>query len=157
MPSVLDNSIVDSLLGVVDDVRSSVHSFAGDRQHVVKLVRRTWSGKERYQGEDHLEEIVLSPPPRVMFENLQSRSYTLRPEGRQEDGVVKVTEISLAAYQEDDLTGGDIPPNVEFYWALEDAHGQGLRRREYVLFGPPIADREKDIGWTVYLKRAEAV
>lgn len=157
MASVLDKTIVDGLLPVVDSIRSSVHGFAGDRQYVVKLVRRVWSGPQRYQGEDRLEEVILDPPPRVQFENLQSRSYTLRPEGRQEDGVVKLSEISLAKYQEDDLTGGDVPLNQEFYWALEDAHGQGVRRREYILAGPPIADREKDIGWTVYLKRAEAV
>jgi hypothetical protein len=71
--------------------------------------------------------------------------------------MVKVSEISLANFQEDDLTGGSLGPAVQFFWLLKDAHGQGVHSRAYVPAAPPTADREKTLGWVVYLRRAEGV
>ena len=71
--------------------------------------------------------------------------------------MLKVSEISLANYQEDDLTGGSLGSTVQFFWLLKDAHGQGVHSRADVPAAPPTADREKTLGWVVYLRRAEGI
>lgn len=155
MASNLGDNLVDDLLPTIDDLRGDLLPAFGTRQYEVKLVTRTWTGTERGDGESSDSEVLISPPPRVETDAPPSGlHYELRPQGRIEEGTVKLTEISLAGYQEDDLTGGTLDSNVEFFWALEDAQGQGIRKRYYVLAAPPFADREKTLGWVVYLRRA---
>jgi hypothetical protein len=157
MASTLDTSLVDKLLPVVDKLRGSLLPKFGVRQYVVKLVKRTWTGRERGDGDFSDVEVVVTPPPMVDFPAPPGSRYDLRPQGREEEGLIKVTEISLKNYQEVDLTGGDLPKAVQFFWLLKDAHGQGLASRAYLPANPPIADRDKTIGWVVYLRRAEGV
>jgi len=157
MPATLDNSLVDRLLPLVDRLRGTLPVRFGTRQYVVKLVKRTWTGVERGDGEFADVEVTMDPPPMVEVPAPPGFRYDLRPQGREEEGLVKVTEISLANYQEADLTGGSLNANVQFFWLLKDAHGQGIGSRAYLPANPPVADREKTIGWIVYLKRAEGV
>lgn len=157
MPATLDTSLVDKLLPVVDRIRGSLLPKFGTRQHIVRLVKRTWTGVERGDGDFSDVEVTVTPPPMVEFPAPPGFRYDLRPQGREEEGLVKVTEISLRNYVEADLTGGDLPGTVQFFWLLKDAHGQGVGTRAYLPANPPVADRNKTIGWVVYLKRAEGV
>jgi len=155
--SVLGDNLLDDLLPVVDDLRGDLLPQFGIRQYTVKIVRKIWDGPERGDGNFRLEKLELSPQPMVDMRNYSADGlrYGLIPQGRTDEGLIKVTELSLAAYQEDDLTGGKLPANVELYWEITDAQGQGVEPRFFVPAGPPIADREKTLGWVVFLKRAE--
>lgn len=158
MASTLDNSLVDDLLPVVDDLRGDLFPAFGVAQYEVRLVRRKWDGEERGDGNFQDTEVVMAPIPLVEVPSPPGWRYDLRPQGREEESLIKVTAISLANYQEDDLTGGpNLPVDVQFFWLLKDAHGQGVRSRAYVPAAPPSADRLKTIGWVVYLRRAEGV
>lgn len=157
MPSTLDSSLVDKLLSTVDALRSSLLPKFGVRQYRVKIVRRTWSGAEIGDGSFVDVEIVMDPPPKVDVGPPPGWKFDLRPQGREEDGMIKLSEISLSQYAEDDLTGGTLGSTVQFFWLLKDAHGQGVHSRAYVPAAPPTADREKTLGWVVYLRRAEGI
>lgn len=158
MPSTLGNSLLDKLLPLVDQLRGTLLPAFGVRQYGIKLVKRTWSGVERGDGDFSDVEVAMTPPPFVEIGAPPGWRYDLRPQGREEDGMLKVTEISMVNYQEDDLTGGNaLPSTVQFFWLLKDAHGQGVRSRAYVPACPPTADRDKTLGWVVYLRRAEGV
>lgn len=158
MPSTLDTSLVDKLLPVVDQLRANLLPAFGVRQYVVKVVKRTWSGTEIGDGTFTDSEVTLSPPPAVAIGAPPGFRFDIRPQGREEEAMIKVSEISLSNYQEDDLTGGALAsPSVQFFWLLKDAHGQGVHSRAYVPAAPPVADREKTLGWVVYLRRAEGV
>lgn len=151
MASVLDTSVVDDLLPTIDEIRQIADDL-GIRQYKVSTVRRTWTGEERGEGIPSTALTELTPAPRVEYKS--GLKYVLNPEGRNEEGYLKITELSLANYQEDDLTGGDLARNEEFFWQLEDNHGQGVRKRYYLLSAPPVVDREDTIGWVIYLRRA---
>jgi hypothetical protein len=159
MSSTLDQSLVDQLLPDVDDIRADLLPAMGIRPYIVKTVRRTWSGEEIGDGVPTVVETVLTPPPMVTDKN--GASFTMRPEARVEDAELRVTELSLANYQEADLLGAPagtrLPANVEFFWVLADAHGQAIKARSYTVSGVPVPDREKTIGWIVKLARAEGV
>lgn len=155
MANDLDDSIVDDLLTTVDDIRGDLLPLAGIRTFDVYTMTRTWSGVEVGDGDSTDVETLLFPTPKVAKSAPKGISYTVRPQGREEDGDLWVTELSMAQYAEDDLTGGDLSKNVEFFWILKDGHGQGARRRAYTLGAVPIADRENTIGWVVNIVRAE--
>lgn len=158
MASVLDTSLVDKLLPTIDKLRGALLPKFGTVQHTVKLVTRTWYGEERGDGEFSDVEVTVDPIPEVIIAAPPGWRYDLRPQGREEESMIKVVGISLKNYQEADLTGGeDLPKTVQFFWLLQDAHGQGVRSRAYVPAAPPVADREKTLGWVVYLRRAEGV
>jgi hypothetical protein len=149
--STLEDNLVDDLVGdVIDDLRAELYESMGTRQHKVSIVRRTWSGPERGEGAVVSEEVaVISPPP--LFQS--STQYRLTPAGRDEQGDARLTEVSLR-YSEEDLLGGSIPGNVEFFYVVEDMRGQGIAPAFYVPNGRCQTDREQSIGWTVYLNRA---
>lgn len=158
MASTLDTSLVDRLLPTIDRLRGNLLPKFGVRQYEVRIVRRTWTGEERGDGIFLDSEVVLTPPPLVQVGAPPGFRYDVRPQGREEEGLYKVTELSLARYQESDLTGGnDLPKQVEFFWLLKDAHGQGVLSRAFFPAAPPAPDREKTLGWVVYLRRAEGI
>lgn len=159
MSSILDNSLVDQLVPLVDELRSDLMPEMGIRQYAVYLVRRRWSGVRRGAAGTSptiISDVLMDPPPRVIIPNNEGAlHYEMTEAGRQEEGLIQLTEISLFQFTEADLTGSPIGPNEEFYYRVVDAHGQSIKTRYYVLESPPTADREKDIGWTLFLKRAE--
>ena len=158
--AVLDTSLVDSLLPVVDSLRE-LHTSFGTRSWQVYTVKRTWSGSRRGEGNgvdpDYTDSAVeLTPSPEVM----DRRRRMLDPTGMDEVGEVELHEVSLT-YTETDLlgaAGGNLAANVEFFYKLVGTHGQ-LQVTRYFVIGkrPVIADREKTIGWIVTLERAEGV
>ncbi len=153
--ATLDSSLVDSLVAsVVDPLRSALYPQMGIRAYNVALVRRRWAGGRRNQGTpSFVEEVTMDPPPKVTIENNQmALRYDAQPHGRDEEGEVILSEVSLQ-YTEGELTGEPIAINEEFYYRITDAHGQAMKPRYYVITGPPVPDREKDIGWRVRLRR----
>ncbi len=156
--AILDDSLVDQLLGMVDDVRGSLNPAMGVRQFRVFVVRRQWTGGVRGPGGSSgvpvlTSEVELLPQPAFAEPNTQQAlHYELPPAGRDEEGMASLSEVSLT-YTEVDLTGGVIGPDEDFYYRVVDAHGQGIPARYYQPSGPPFADREKTIGWRVGLRR----
>jgi hypothetical protein len=152
----LQDNLVDDLVEIVDDLRSELYLSMGNRQHEVSLVRRTWSGGRRGVGTVSYDlDEVIDPPPLLTESRLQSSGdrYELLPTGRDEQGGATLTEISLQ-YTEDDLTGGTLGDDEEFYYRVTDLRGQALSVNFYVVTAPPSTDRQKDIGWVVSLLKA---
>lgn len=150
--ATIGTSLVDDLLSVVDDLRTELPTDMGIRQWRVFVVRRTWSGDERGQGTYTESELELVPRPVVRFGGLSHKS---NPEGRDEDGDVVLTEVSLT-YTETELGGdGTFADNVELFYRLDDAMGQGTPSRIFVPRKPPFPDRERDIGWRIVLTRRQ--
>lgn len=155
MPATLGNSIVDKLIPKVDAIRAKLYGLAGTRQHAVHVVRRRWDGGRRNVGAATIvSDAAMSPPPAVLDAKGKPLSYEATPIGRDEEGEIELHEVSLTM-TEAELLGTPIAANEEWYFRVTDAHGQGIRPRYYVPSKPPRADREKEIGWIVYLKRAE--
>lgn len=155
--STFDSSLVDDLVPTVDSLRSELLPAFGVRAHRVYLVRRQWSGAKRSVGTvSVLSEVEMLPPPLIKdgAPRTSEQRYELKSHGRDEEGEVEASEISLT-YTEAELTGGVIPAREEFFWKVVDAHGQAQSTRYYVPAAPPRVDREESIGWTVILKRAD--
>lgn len=151
--AVLDTDLLgDALVGVVDEVRREVHGALGTRPHRVTIVTRTWSGARRGEGTPTETALELDPPPRVTDLALRNE---LRPGGREEEGDVLLTEVSLR-YTEAELMPSS-ERNVEWAYRITDAHGQDLRPRFYVPARPPRVRRGDHPGdgidWAIALRR----
>lgn len=149
--------LADDLVGVADLVRGTVHEALGTRPYVVDLVTITWSGTRPGDGTASVAVEAVSPAPRVP----QYVRDEMRPGGRDEEGTIEVTEIS-GTYSEAELykpPGAVLVRNVEFFWRVTDAHGQGARPRWYVPAAPPKSRRgdEKDAqaDWSIRLRLVE--
>lgn len=147
MPATLGDSIIDSLTGVVDSIRSDLSAVAGDHPFRLYRVVRTWTGNDRGEGDATEVETEIVPRPVIV----PLVRYDLEPGGRQEDGDLKATEISLA-YAESDLTLEGAAANVELFYRVK---GQDIGTREYTLARPPYPDRQKAIGWELHLRRSQ--
>ncbi len=155
--ATLDGSLVDSLVSsVVDPLRASLYPAMGIQPYAVHIVTRVWSGSRRGQGSPTiLSDVTLDPPPMVREpRNQGALHYEASPVGRQEEGAIILTEVSLT-YTEAELTGEPISLKNDFYYKIVDAHGQQIKDRYYVPSAPPTPDREKNIGWEIQLKRVE--
>lgn len=151
--AVLNDEVLgDALVGAVDDIRREVHGALGTRPHRVSIVTRTWSGVRRGEGSPTATVLELDPPPKVTFLGLRNE---LRPGGREEEGDVLLTEVSLR-YTEAELQPSTAK-NVEWAYRIEDAHGQGVAPRYFTPIRPPIARRGDHRGdgtdWAITLKR----
>lgn len=147
MPATLGDSIIDSLVTVVDEIRSDLSAVAGDHPFRLYRVVRTWTGSER--GDGTATEVETEIVPRPVIKPLLR--YDLEPGGRQDDGDLKATEISLG-YAESDLTLDGAAANVELFYRVK---GQDIADREYTLMAPPYPDRVKAIGWELRLRRGQ--
>lgn len=146
----LGTNLLDELVHCVDSIRAEVAADVGTRQYRVFTVVRTWSGDERGDGTFSDVEEELTPPPMV---EAFRRTDRLEPSGLDEADVVKVSLVSLT-YTEAELAGGGLGKTQQWLVRLKDAHGQGIRTRDFVLEGSPWADRAKTLGWTFNLRRA---
>jgi len=152
MPSALNPGVlVDDLVEVVDDVRALRDEF-GTTPVTAKIILRTWSGGRPGDGTPTDQVTDIFPQPELLSRGPDGR---LRPCGLEEEGDIIVRGISLT-FTEAELYSP--PPGVpaterqEFFWRLEDAHGQSLRSRDYVPSGPPFPDRKR-ICWSIPLRR----
>jgi hypothetical protein len=156
VPSVLGDSIIDSLVSVLDDLRGTVNPLVGNRQWNVAVVRRTWPSGEvgdYSAGPPTLAVTTITPQPLVVQQgDEKGLHYEMEAGGREERGDVTLREVSLA-YSEDQLAPRGLADGVEFFYRLTDAMGQNLETRHFIPVGAPVADRVKDIGWTVTLRR----
>jgi hypothetical protein len=152
--SILDTSLVDTLVPIINELRADLHADFGDRPFTCHLVTRTWSGGRIGSGTVTVNSTVLIPgPPRVAKYDLHGR---LVPCGLDEDGEIVLTEVPLT-FTESELY---LPGNVdgrEYLYKLSDAHGQGIATRYFVCAAPPTPDRERDIGWIVRLNKVEVI
>lgn len=140
--------LVDDLVDVIDELRGDLHPSFGVRPYKLSTVLRTWSGVE--QGEGDYQDVVteISPQPRVFSWN--GYHWVETAVGIHEDGDIRVTEVSLT-YTFDELTGGRLNRNQQFFMRIEEANGQGSRVRTLRNKTIPYVDREKDMGWVLVL------
>jgi hypothetical protein len=156
MPDSVLNSdrLADALVGVVDEVRSLIHAELGTRPNRVWLVRRSWSGPEVGEGSPTDTEVEILPPPRVTDLALRA---TLRPAGREEEGDVLLTEVSLR-YSEAELYG-PTDKRTEFRYRIDEAHGQARKSRFFVCKSNPLPRRGDQPGdqsdWAITLHATE--
>lgn len=141
-------TLVDSLVvDVIDGLRESLHPDFGVRAYRVYRVVRTWSGQKPGQGIATDEARELRPQPRVgVWNGLRMEMASC---GVEEMGEITLTEVSLS------YTYGQLRPslgmNQQLFYGLTEAHGQGNPRRLFSLSRPPFVDREKNMGWQVWL------
>lgn len=146
----------------------------GIRSKRVFLVWTEWKADERGEGEEViLSRVELLPTPRVSdLTAIQRRAFL---QGALPDGSIRVDEISVARYTEDNLKGlvipGDVPGqpgravnphgverdtkgNVSFFYeVVEDGRGDDpAARQRFNLNGYP-ARLESRLQFAVYLVR----
>jgi hypothetical protein len=156
MPAAVlnDGLLGDVLIGVVDDIRREVRAALGTRPFRVAIVTRTWSSGRPGVGTPTDVVLEIEPPP--MVTDLSTR-LDLRPAGREEEGDVLLTEVSLR-YTEPELhpsTRGA----TEWFYRITDAHGQGTLPRFYTVTKPPTprrGDHSSDAtDWSITLRAIE--
>jgi hypothetical protein len=152
-PDVLIDDLVPD---VIDGLRSELHPEFGVRAYRVFTVLRTWSGKTTGEGSVAEVETELDPQPRV--QRWDGYKFELATCGLDDLGEIKLTEVSLTCTHKD-LTGKDdateLGKNQEFLIKLTEAHGQGNPVRFFQHTRPPFVDREKDMGWVLWLRSAK--
>jgi hypothetical protein len=137
-------NLIDSLVGVIDDLRGDLNAAFGTRPFRCFTVMRSWTGQE--QGEGDYSDVVneLIPAPRVRF--WDGYKWVMTPLGTHEDGTIRIDEVSLT-YTYDDLSPQGLRLNQQFFYVLAEANGQGQANRYLKQSKPPFVDREKTIGW----------
>lgn len=153
--AVLDPAVlVDSLIpDVIDGLREELQPTFGVRAYRVYRVIRTWTGKTAGEGARTDVGHELRPQPRVrQWDGVRLQQAAC---GVRELGDVRVTEVSLT-YTDAQITGQPLRANQEIFYAIGEAHGQGSPLRVWAFSQPPFVDREKDLGWVLWLRRAEA-
>lgn len=154
--AVLDPAVlVDSLVpDVIDGLRDTLNPAFGVRAYRIYRIVRTWSGKLAGEGTPSDDAAELRPQPRVqVWDGLR---YVQAVCGIRELGEVRLSEVSLS-YTEAQLTGGKLGKNQECYIAIGEANGQGTTTRFYGHTAPPFIDREKTLGWMLYLRCVDGV
>jgi len=143
--------LVDSLVtDVIDGLREELHPQFGVRPYRLFVVRRTWDGEAVGDGGFIDRENEIRPQPRV--QNLGH--FDQHPGGTVERGEVKVTEVSLS-YHYQELMGAGLGANEEILIRIDEAHGQGNPPRYFRHSRPPFVDRERDMGWVLYLRAVD--
>lgn len=147
----MEDNLVDDLVSVADELRADLYASMGITQYVVYRVKRQWSGSERGEGTASvLFRTALSPTP--LMRSVSER-WRLEPHGRDEQGAVRLEEVSLT-YTEEELTGGTLSASQEFYYEVVEDRGQRSNTNYFVLREKPSTDREKTIGWILVLEHA---
>jgi len=146
-PDVLVDGLVED---VIDGLREDLHPAFGVRAYRVFTVERSWSGSMIGQGQATDVVRELRPQPRVLvWDGLR---YSMEPCGLDEAGEIKLTEVSITYTQAEIDGGGALRPNQEWLIRVSEAHGQAQRDRYYQHTRPPFVDREKDMGWILWLR-----
>ena len=147
--ATLDPTIlVDGLVPTIDDLRSTLHAQFGVRPYRVFTVSRTWTGQVVGEGSSNDTEIEILPRPRVR--EWSQLEYKLQAMGRDLSGAVVVDEVSLT-YSYPNLAGaGD--ECTEFFIRIDEGSGHSNPSRFYIHAKPPYVDREKSMGWVMWLR-----
>ena len=154
--AILDpNVLVDDLVtDVIDGLRGDLHPQFGIRAYRVYTVLRQWSGGQVGRGTATDTVVELDPQPLV--EAWNGLRFQLRDCGLDELGEVRVREVSLT-YTEAELIGPKpLPAGAQWFIRIGEAHGQANRDKHFLHTKPPYVDRERDMGWILWLRSAEA-
>lgn len=149
--AILDPDVlVDSLVtDVIDGLRSDLHPQFGVRAYRLFTVKRTWTGRTQGEGTYSDVETELDPQPKIaIWDGLE---YRLEPCGLDVEGELRATEVSLS-YTQDELDGGTLATNEQWLLKITEAHGQASRAIYATHSKPPYIDREKDMGWVLFLR-----
>lgn len=145
----------DALVGVVDDIRRSVHGALGTRPWKVAIVTRRWSGDTAGEGTPTVSILELDPTPNVR-KNARDR---LGPAGREAAGSVVLTGVSLSYTEEELQPKADA--RTEIAYRLTDGHGQRQKTRWFVLSATPVPRRGDNEGdctdWYILLNETSAM
>jgi hypothetical protein len=145
--------LVDSLVpDVIDGLREDLHPAFGVRAFRVYRVIRSWTGKAVGEGRHTDDAAELRPQPKVSV--WTGLKYVQASCGIRELGDVQLSEVSLT-YTAAQLEPRDLRPNQELFYALAEAHGQLTPLRVWTHSAPPFVDREKTMGWLMFLRRVE--
>ena len=157
--AVLDPDVlVDSLIeDVIDSLRGELHPEFGVRAYRVFTVLRTWSGGAVGRGSKTDTEVELLPQPRV--DVWDGRKFEMATCGLDEGGDVRLSEVSLT-YTHAELTRGlgsgtTLAANQQWLYRIAEANGQAQPSTYWVLSKSPFVDREKTLGWIVWLTLAD--
>ncbi len=151
----LRRTLVQRLTPVVDSLRN-LNTVFGARPYQVRLIFTQWTGGERGVGfEEVILEQMILPTPKVLLAGLKSE---INPVGAEEEGAIRVTEIS-PRYTEDALVGStpagmSVDADTQFYWEVfyPRADGPGVRRR-FTVGGTPSYNATK-AQWGITLEKA---
>lgn len=147
-------------LGPVADKIRDLSSVFGLRPYIVRLVRTRWTGEVRGDG---VEEVIWSkdfvPTPKL-DNNLGSIDMQLQNIGLDEQGSLRVSQISTS-YTEQELLGKtadnqSIPLNETFFWEIEFMRRDGtqpIKRRFYPDTLPTLDPG--NCQWVINIKRAQ--
>ena len=155
--AILDPDVlVDSLVvDVIDGLRDELNAEFGVRSYSVFTRHITWSGAQVGQGVATTVDTEITPRPRVAIWG--GYRYELQKCGIDEIGQVEITEVSIS-YTEAELVGvrATMGKNQQWLILLREGHGQASREKAFIHDKPPFIDREKNLGWTMWLRAAEA-
>ncbi len=153
--ATLDQGVlVDSLVpDVIDGLREDLHPAFGVRAYRVYRVIRTWTGRMVGDGQFTDDAGELRPRPRVAVWN--GLKYVQATCGIRELGDVQLSEVSLT-YSAGQLEPRSLASNQECFFAIGEANGQGSPTRVWTHTAPPFIDREKAMGWLMFLRRVDA-
>lgn len=130
-------SLRDDLIPLVDDVRRDVvDAVAGLRIHTVSTRRRVWDGGAPGRGDAVDTDTPLDPVPKVR----NATKFQTGEAGRFEQSDLRVEKLS-ATYAQEDLDGGPLDDNEEWFWLVD---GESYRVVEV---------EERYLEWRVGLKR----
>lgn len=149
--SLADN-LVNDLVLVADELRGLRGDF-GQNPWAVYRVVRTWSGARPGAGTATDVATEITPTPRVGWVEGESGRirFDLPPTGMYEKGEIVLAEVSLT-YTFAEVKGTTASANLEVFYKLTDAQGNGMADRWFTVSAPPAPDREKSIGWVVSLR-----
>lgn len=145
--------LVDGLAGVIAELRGSLHPAMGVRPYRAYTVRRTWSGRTVGEGSSADVVVEITPQPRVMaWSDVGEFRYELEACGLDAVGSITLTEVDLS-YTFTELAGpDDLGMNEQWLIKIGEAHGQQQPDRYFIIAKPPYVDREKDMGWVLWLR-----
>lgn len=158
-PTQYNKTLAAKLAPTIDKIRGLSAKF-GLRPYVVRLVRTRWTGEVRGDG---VEEVIWTkdfvPTPKL-DNNLGSIDMQLQNIGLDEQGSLRVSQISTS-YTEQELLGKtvdnqSIPLNETFFWEVEFQRSDGtqpIKRRFYPDTLPTLDPG--NCQWTINIKRAQ--
>ena len=151
--AILGDNLIDDLAPDIDELRTDLYADFGVTSFNFQLIKRTWLGSSGLEGDGdyHDETITLEPPPKI--QQWDGYKWVLLAAGYHEDGEIRVSKVSLT-YTWNELTGGDLAKNQQFFYRLVDAHGQGQKDRLLRQSRPPQVIRDSKTlipGWVMWL------